>query len=152
MDIYRGDTLADDCRKKLGKIFAEGFTQWLGYFSKKPVVTAKVFEHSFQLDQFFVAIVDKKIAGFVACTDCHKKSLILVKDKLKKHFGWFKGMIAFKVLKKEFEAPFENLPSNTGSIEFVGVASEFKKQGVASNIIEHTLYENYVIEGMAELT
>ncbi|MDT2673889.1 hypothetical protein [Enterococcus dongliensis] len=79
MDIYRGDTLADDCRKNLGKIFAEGFTQWLGYFSKKPVVIAKAFEHSFQLDQFFVAIVDKKIAGFVACTDCHKKSLIFSK-------------------------------------------------------------------------
>ncbi|MDT2673890.1 GNAT family N-acetyltransferase [Enterococcus dongliensis] len=61
-------------------------------------------------------------------------------------------MIAFKVLKKEFETLFENPPSNTGSIEFVGVASEFRKQGVASNIIEHTLYENYVIEGMAELT
>lgn len=61
-------------------------------------------------------------------------------------------MIAFKVLKKEFEAPFENLPSNTGSIEFVGVASEFRKQGVASNIIEHTFMRIMLLKGWQTLT
>ncbi|MDT2760090.1 GNAT family N-acetyltransferase [Enterococcus xiangfangensis] len=154
MDIYRADRLPFDCREELGIIFADGFTQWLGFFSKDKNIIAKAFSHSFQLDQFYVAVVDQKIAGFVACTNCYDKSLVLEKEELKKHFGWFKGTIAAKVLKKEFEAPFKNLPNNTGSIEFVGVASEFRKQGVASNIIkyiiEQTPYAHYVIEEVAD--
>ncbi|MET3696649.1 acetyltransferase (GNAT) family protein [Bacillus oleivorans] len=43
---------------------------------------------------------------------------------------------------------------NTGSIEFVGTASEFRGQGVASQIIEHiietTPYNDYVIEEVAD--
>lgn len=57
-------------------------------------------------------------------------------------------------LKKEFEAPYENFPPNTGSIEFVGTAQEFKGQGVASQIIHHifenTPYDDYVIEEVAD--
>ncbi|MEI4771401.1 N-acetyltransferase [Psychrobacillus sp. FJAT-51614] len=57
-------------------------------------------------------------------------------------------------LKKEFEAPFEEFPPNTGSIEFVGTTSEFRGQGVASQIINHiienTPYNDYVIEEVAD--
>lgn len=34
MDIYRADRLPFDCREELGIIFADGFTQWLGFFSR----------------------------------------------------------------------------------------------------------------------
>ncbi|WP_353626375.1 N-acetyltransferase [Bacillus sp. JCM 19041] len=57
-------------------------------------------------------------------------------------------------MKKEFEDPYENFPPNTGSVEFVGTAPEFRGQGVASQIIQHiienTTYNNYVIEEVAD--
>ncbi|PAV28225.1 GNAT family N-acetyltransferase [Virgibacillus profundi] len=152
--IIRADKTDLDVRKQMAEIFAEGFTQWLGYFSKDKNVIAKAFAHMFVLDQFYVAIANDKIAGMTACTDGKTLSVKLNKKELRKQLGFFKGNMASIFLKKEFEAPYENFPANTGSIEFVGTASEFRGRGAASQIIqyilENTLYKDYVIEEVAD--
>ena len=138
----------------MSEIFAEGFTQWLVFFSKDKNKIAKAFAHMFVLDQFYVAIANDKIAGVTACTDGKTLSVRLNKKELRKHLGFFKGSMAGIFLKKEFEAPYEEFPPNTGSIEFVGTASEFRGQGVATQIIQHiienTPYNDYVIEEVAD--
>jgi|SRR5690625_143130 len=143
-----------DVRKQMGEIFAEGFTQWLGYFSKDKNIIAKAFAHMFILDQFYVAIKNSEIAGVAACTDGKSFSVRLDKKELRKHLGFIKGTIAGIFLKKEFEAPYKNSPPNTGSIEFVGTAPKFRGQGVASqiieHIIEHTPYNDFVIDEVAD--
>ena len=152
--IVKADEIDLDVRTQMSEIFAEGFTQWLVFFSKDKNVIAKAFAHMFILDHFFVAIANGKIAGVTACTDGTKKSVRLNKKELRKHLGFFKGSMAGILLKKEFEAPYENFPLNTGSVEFVGTAPEFRGQGVASQIIQHifenTTYNNYVIEEVAD--
>ncbi|MEY9141875.1 GNAT family N-acetyltransferase [Mammaliicoccus lentus] len=143
-----------DVRKQMAEIFAEGFIQWLGYFSKDKNIIAKAFAHMFILDQFYVAIINEEIAGITACTDGNSYSVRLNKKELRKHLGFFKGSMAGIFLKKEFENSYENFPQNTGSIEFVGTASKFRGQGVASQIIEHiidsTPYNVYVIDEVAD--
>ena len=138
----------------MSQIFAEGFTQWLGYFSKDKNVIAKAFAHMFVLDQFYVATVENKIAGMVACTDCKTLSVRLNKRELRKHLGVVKGSVAGIVLKKEFESPFKSPQAGTGSIEYVGTASEFRGKGVASQIIKYifdnTPYSEYIIEEVAD--
>jgi len=108
----------------------------------------------FVLDQYYVAVADNKIAGMVACTDCRTLSVRLNKNELRKYLGFFKGSIAAIVLKKEFESPYENPAPETGSIEFVGTASEFRGKGVASQIINHiiknTAYREYLIKEVAD--
>src|SRR5690625_4746331 len=104
-----------DVRKEMGKIFAEGFTQRLGYFSNDKNIIAKAFAHMFILDQFYVAIKNSEIAGVAACTDGKSLSVRLNKKELRKHLGFIKGTIAGIFLKKEFEAPYKNSPPNTGS-------------------------------------
>lgn len=152
--IVKADKTDLDVRKQMAEIFAEGFSQWLGYFSKDKNVIAKTFAHMFVLDQFYVAITNNKVAGITACTDGKTLSVRLSKKELRKHLGFFKGSMAGIFLKKEFEAPYENFPSDTGSIEFVGTATEFRGQGVASQIIQHiienTPYNDYVIEEVAD--
>src|SRR5690554_6714303 len=152
--VIRADKLDLDVRLQISEIFAEGFTQWLGYFSKDKNIIAKAFAHMFILDQFYVAIVNGEIAGVTACTDGKSLSVRLNKKELRKHLGFFKGSMAGVFLKKEFEAPYENFPTNTGSIEFVGTASKFRGQGVASQIIQHiienTPYDDYVIDEVAD--
>ncbi|MEH7379171.1 N-acetyltransferase [Bacillus sp. JJ1533] len=142
-----------DVRKQMSEIFAEGFTQWLVFFSKDKHIIAKAFAHMFILDQFYVAIADGEIAGVAACTD-GKRSVKLNKKELRKHLGFIKGSMAGIFLKKEFEAPHENFPLNTGSIEFVGTSPKFRGQGVASQIIQHiienTQFQDYVIEEVAD--
>lgn len=148
------DLTETDVRKQMGEIFAEGFTQWLGYFSKDKYVIAKAFNHMFILDQFYVAIANGEIAGIAACTDGKSPSVRLDKKELRKHLGFLKGSLASIFLKKDFEATYDDFPPNTGSIEFVGTAPKFRGQGVASQIIQHiienTPYDRYVIEEVAD--
>ncbi len=152
--VIRADKLDIDVRLQMSGIFAEGFTQWLGYFSKDTNIIAKAFAHMFVLDQFYVAVKDNKIAGMVACTDCKTLSVRLNKKELRRYFGFFKGNIAAIALKKEFESTFKNPFPETSSIEFVGTASEFRGQGVASHIINHiiknTNFREYLIEEVAD--
>ncbi|WP_059173354.1 GNAT family N-acetyltransferase [Bacillus sp. FJAT-27445] len=152
--VVRADKVDFDVRKQMSEIFSEGFSQWLVFFSKDKNKIAKAFAHMFVLNQFYVAIANNKIAGMTACTDGADRSVRLNKKELRKHLGFFKGSMAGIFLKKEFEAPFEEFPPNAGSIEFVGTASEFRGQGVASQIINHiienTPYNDYVIEEVAD--
>ena len=152
--VIRADKSGLDVRQQMSEIFAEGFTQWLVYFSKDKHKIAKAFAHMFVLDQFYVAVAENKIAGMVACTDCRTLSVRLNKKDLRKHLGLFKGSIAAIVLKKEFERPFENPPLQTGSIEFVGTAPDFRGKGVASQIISYiiknTAYQEYLIKEVAD--
>ncbi|MDV4151331.1 N-acetyltransferase [Clostridium sp. AL.422] len=152
--VIRADKLDIDARFQISEIFADGFTQWLIFFSKDKNTIAKAFAHMFVLDQFYVAVANNKVAGVAACTDCRTLSVKLDKKELRKHLGFFKGSIAGIALKKEFERAFENPPLETGSIEFVGTAAEFRGRGVASQIISHiisnTPYREYLIEEVAD--
>jgi len=153
--VVKADKVVDiDVRSQMSKIFAEGFSQWLDYFSEDKNKIAKAFAHMFVLDQFYVAIENDKVAGMTACTDGKTSSIRLNKKELRKHLGIFRGSIAGIVLKKEWESPFEKFPPNSGSIEFVGTAIEFRGQGAASQIIRHILknapYNDYVIEEVGD--
>lgn len=152
--IVKADKVDIDVRTQMSEIFAGGFSQWLDYFSKDKNKIAKAFAHMFALDQFYVAVVNDKVAGMAACTDGQTLSIKLNKKELRKHLGLIRGGIAGLVLKKEWEAPFENFPPNTGSVEFVATAAHFRGQGAASEIIRHILknapYNDYVIEEVAD--
>ncbi|MEG0774608.1 GNAT family N-acetyltransferase [Clostridium sp.] len=152
--VIRADKLDFNVRDQISEIFAEGFTQWLVFFSKDKNIIAKSFAHMFVLDQFYVAVTENKVAGMVACTDCRTLSVRLNKNELRKHLGFIKGSIAAIVLRKEFERAFKNPPPETGSIEFVGTASEFRGKSVATQIINYiisnTTYVQYLIEEVAD--
>lgn len=152
--IIKANETNIDVRTEMGVIFAEGFSQWLGFFSKDKNTIARAFAHMFVLDQYYVAISRDKVAGMAACTNGEKLAIKLNKKELRKHLGLYKGTLAGIFLKKEFEASYLNFPPNTGSIEFVGTANEFRGQGVASqiieHIIEHTPFDNYLIEEVAD--
>lgn len=153
--VTRADMEKDvDVRLGMAKIFGEGFTQWLGFFSKDQTKIAEAFAHMFVLDQYYIAIAGGEVAGMAACTDCKTLSVRLNKRELRKHFGHYKGFLAGIFLKKEFENPFIDPPLNTGSIEFVGTASKFRGQGIAAkileNIFENTSFMEYIIEEVAD--
>lgn len=155
--ITRADLVSDsiDVRTGMAAIFGDGFTQWLGFFSKTPAVIARAFAHMFVLDQFYVALTDSgEIAGMIACTDCHTLSVRLDSKELRQHLGWYRGTLAGLFLKKEFMSPFQNPPPNAGSIEYVGVSAGHRGNGVASkifyHILENTQYSEYVITEVAD--
>lgn len=67
--VRKADQLQMDARVQMSRIFADGFSQWLGYFSKDKEQIARAFAHMFNLDQFYVAVAGDKVAGMAACSD-----------------------------------------------------------------------------------
>lgn len=154
INVVRADQAEFDVRRGISEIFAEGFAQWLGFFSKDPKRVAAAFAHIFVLDQFDVALCKGQVVGMAACTDGISLSVKLDKKKHRKHLGLYKGTLAGIFLKKEFETIFIQPTPQTGSIEFVGTAASFRGQGVASqmirHILEHTPYAVCLIEEVAD--
>lgn len=141
-------------RKEMADAFAEGFSQWLGYFSKDEKVISEAFAHMFVLEEFYVAVKDDKVAAFAACTDGRTKSVKLKKDELRRRLGYIKGTIASIALKKEFESLDEKFPDNTGSIEFVGTSKNFRREGAATDLLQyivaHEPYDEFIISEVAD--
>ncbi|MBV6372475.1 GNAT family N-acetyltransferase [Enterococcus casseliflavus] len=144
----------NEVRQGISEVFAEGFAQWLTYFSKDKTKISEAFAPTFQLDTFYIAVSDKKIAGIVACTNTKDLALNLDNAAFRKQFGLIKGTIANIVLKKEFGQAFDVRLKDTGSIEFVGTHPDFRGQGVATQllhfIMENTSYTTFLIEEVAD--
>ncbi|RAT96988.1 N-acetyltransferase [Brevibacillus sp. Leaf182] len=153
--VIRADQVEFDAREQMSQIFAEGFTQWLGFFSNDKQTVARAFAHMFVLKQFYVAVTDdRKVAGMAACTDGTATSVKLNSKELRKHLGLYKGTLAGLILKREFEATLADPSPVKCSIDFVGTAPEFRGQGAAMailcNIMENTPYEHFLIEEVAD--
>jgi ribosomal protein S18 acetylase RimI-like enzyme len=152
MEYVKSDMLAFDARVQISRVFSDGFYQWLCYFGNDKAKLAIAFEHMFDLSEFYVAADGGKIAAIAACTDGVNSPVKLDKTELRHHLGFVRGTMAFKILKahlQEHKYPFE-LTRETGSIEFVATAADFRGKGVAGGLLEHimavTEYSEYVLE------
>lgn len=152
MIITLASEFGNDVKIKISKIFVDGFFQWLHFFSKDKDKLIKAFSHMFNLDVFYIAVIDGEIAGITACTDGKVSSVHLKRQELKKHLGFFMGTITYFILKREFEEkiyPFE-ITKDMGMVEFVATSIKYRGQGVASAIMKHifdsTPYDVYALE------
>lgn len=152
--VIKADQTDLDVRLQMSEIFADGFTQWLGFFSKDRSKIARAFAHSFVLNHFYIALSGDKVAAMAACTDGTGYSMRLDTTHLKKHLGFLKGCLAGLFLKKEFQVLLDNPTGDKCSIEFVGTALDFRGQGAATQVITHILestsYKEYLIEEVAD--
>lgn len=152
MEFLRADELSFDPRPQMGRIFAEGFYQWLKYFTKDKEKLSRAMAHIFILDHFYLAVEGDKIAAITACTDGKSPPVKLDKKILCQTLGFVAGRMAYMMLSKHLvnhPYPFEVMPQ-TGSIEFVATAPEFRGKGVAYGLIEHIMnaasYREYILE------
>ena len=134
----------ENARKQISKIFVEGFYEWIKFFSKDKNTLEQAFSHMFNLNAFYVAIVNEEIAGFASICRKHANNIILNRKELQKHLGLFMGFFAYKVLRKEFEDkkyPF-TITSDMQPIEFIATSSKYQRCGVASKIIQYIFDNN----------
>lgn len=152
MDFSRANELSFDPHPQMGRIFVEGFYQWLKYFSKDKEKLSRAMAHIFILDCFYLAVEGDKIAAITACTDGKSPPVKLDKKTLCQTLGFIGGRMAYMMLSKHLVShpyPFEIMPQ-TGSIEFVATAPEFRGKGAAFGLIKHLMNaascSEYVLE------
>lgn len=141
--ICAGEINSNHIRNEISSIFVDGFYEWIKFFSKDKDVLKKAFAHMFNLDAFYIAIIDEAVAGFASISNERIKNISLNRKQLQKHLGFFMGFFAYKVLRKEFEDkkyPF-TITSDIQPIEFVATSSNHQRCGVASKIIQY-IFEN----------
>ena len=151
MKFIRSDNLTFDPRPQLSRIFVEGFYVWIQNFHKDKDKLTAAFIHVFNLKHFYVAMDGEKIAGMVACTQGYAP-IALDRKVFAKELGFFRGNFAYFMLKRHMVRnayPF-SLGARTGSIEFVATSPDYRNQGVARDLIMHTMqknpYDSYVLE------
>ena len=145
--IIRRATEAD--RNNVAFCIAEGFEKDFSILCKDNQKVASAIAVGLNIDRFYVADIDGEIAGVLAISDCTGRAAKADKASLKKHLGFIKGVIGAFVLKEEFEKTLE-YPTTTGYIEFVAVRKEYRRQGIATVILQESMllanYQEYVLD------
>ena len=153
MEFKQASECGENIREDICKLFLEAFGEYFTIFSKDLGKLIKAFSHIFQLEYFYVCIINNEIVGMTALVDKGNNSIRLNKMEFVKYFGLLKGTFANIVLKKYLcKAPKYPVEINnkTGSIEFVATSKKFKKMGIATFLMEGifslNIYEKYILE------
>ena len=136
-------------RNHVALCIAEGFEKDFSILCKDNQKVADAIAAGLNMERFYVADINGTIAGVLAISDCSGRAARAEKVSLKKHFGFFKGVIGTFVLKEEFEKQLA-YPITTGYIEFVAVRKKYRKQGIATTMLQESMsltnYQDFVLE------
>jgi hypothetical protein len=151
MEIKKANTFEENyIKEQISKIFVDGFEKHLQYFSKDTERLTKVFAHMFEVELFYVAVIENEIAGITACTNGIQYCINHNKKELIKHLGIMRGILAYIIFKREFKKLAIEIGGKIGSIEFVATLSKYYRKGVAggiiTEIIKQTEYDEYILE------
>ncbi|WP_052738067.1 GNAT family N-acetyltransferase [Bacillus sp. SA1-12] len=116
------------------------FGKHLAILSKDKEILVQAFEHMFNADVFYCAVIDGEMAGITACTNGKASSVYLNNKELRRHLGFYKGTLASIFLKREFEKPPIETGDKIASVEFVATASSYRGKGVATAIMDHLFH------------
>ena len=151
MEIKRGDQVAFDPKPQMSRIFVEGFYPWIKHICKDKDRLINVFAHMFDLERFYVAVDAGQIAAMAACTD-GTSPVVLDRKIFAQVLGLVRGNISYFILRRHMmcgSLPFA-IGSNTGVIEFVATAPEFRQQGMAQALLSHVMaalpFDTYMLE------
>lgn len=136
-------------RDSVALCIAEGFEKDFSVLCKDNQKVAKAIAAGLNMERFYVADINREVAGALAISDCNGRAARVEKRSLKMHFGFIKGLIGALVLKEEFEGQLE-YPVTTGYIEFVAVRKKYRKQGIATMMLKESMtltnYQDFVLD------
>ena len=156
MEIKRAIEFGDDIRERLSEVYVNAFyDDVLKYFSKDKAKLKKVFAYGFLLEYFYVAIIDNKIVGVVACMGkdefCFKCNIKM----LVKYLGILRGLLTNFGF-NQFTKGFPELDEETALIEYLAIDTKHLRKGIASTLVKSIFtlpeYKNYILEVMGTNT
>jgi len=149
LKIKRLSELDNSYQAEVAQLFVEGYYKDLKFLTENRKKLSHGLEHIFNADIIYVALDNRKIVGMLACANNKKRALTLNKQEYVKHFGYFKGRIAFNIMSKIFHAPLD-YSDDTTYIEVVATGETSRGKGVASSLMKYVFeklsYTNYVLE------
>ncbi|MEG6612064.1 GNAT family N-acetyltransferase [Pseudoclostridium thermosuccinogenes] len=129
-----------DVGYEVANVFVDGYYKDLSFFSKDREKLRNAFKGTFCPDVFYLAEMDGKIAGMLACSNNRQRAMHIDKTMMKRHLGFVMGNLAYYLLKKEFNTPL-TYPDNTGYIECVATSEAARGKGVCTALFQHVMQE-----------
>lgn len=154
IEVRRGDELGEGYRRRIARVFVEGFGQDLEYFAKDPEQLTEAVEHMLVLERFHVALVDGEPAALASLTEGDQEAIDHDAHVLRRHLGLIKGTIADRVFRTHFQGSSPDPKPGRAEIGFVASASRFRGRGAAKAVLNHLLalpaYNEYTLEDIKD--
>lgn len=138
-----------DIRNEAASVFVDGYYKDLSFFTKDREKLETAFKNAICTDVFYLAEMDGKIVGILACASNRQRAMHLDKTNMKKSLGFIKGNLAYYMLNKEFNTPLD-YPDDTTYIECVATSESARGKGVCTelfrNVMEKLPYRQFILE------
>jgi ribosomal protein S18 acetylase RimI-like enzyme len=136
-------------RAGIAAVIAEAYRQEFSTLSRDTDRIAAALTTAVEVDRFFVADRGGDVIGAIACTDCTGRAMQVKAADWRRHLGVVRGALAARILAPQWMSRLD-YPAATGYIEFVAVAERWRRQGIATGLVEgviaQTLYTDFELE------
>jgi 8-oxo-dGTP diphosphatase len=136
-------------RAGIAAVIAEAYRQEFSTLSRDTDRIAAALTTAVEVDRFFVADRGGDVIGAIACTDCTGRAMQVKAADWRRHLGVVRGALAARILAPQWMSRLD-YPAATGYIEFVAVAERWRRQGIATGLVEgviaQTPYTDFELE------
>ncbi|GAA1107234.1 MAG: GNAT family N-acetyltransferase [Nocardiopsis sp. BM-2018] len=154
IEVRRADELGERYRRRIARVFVEGFGQDLEYFARDPERLTEAVEHMLVPERFHVALIDGEPAALASLTEADQEAIDHDASVLRRHLGLVKGTIADRVFRTHFQGSSPVPKPGLAEIGFVASARRFRGRGAAKAVLNHLLtlpaYDEYTLEDIKD--
>lgn len=138
-----------DVRNEAASVFVDGYYKDLSFFTKDKQKLKNAFKNTFCADVFYLAEMEGKIVGILACASNRQRAMHIDKTAMIKGLGFAKGNLAYYMLHREFNTPL-TYPDDTTYIECVATSEQARGKGVCTELFRYVMeelpYRQFVLE------
>ena len=136
MDVIQSE--GRDISTEVAMVFVDGYYNDLASLTKDQEKLIRIFKEAFVPQTFYIALMDGKVAGILACADNKSRALRLSKEQIVKHLGIIRGNIVYMFLQREFHTPLA-YDDSIAYIESVATHIDARGKGVATRLLEYII-------------
>lgn len=149
IEVRRMDAYDRDIRDEVIGVILDGYFEDLSLFSRRRHDFVTAFRDHIRAERFYVAELEDRIVGVLACTDNTGRALVANGPSFRRGLGRVRGTIAARVLGRQFNPPLD-FDDDTGYVEWVATSGHARGQGVSTALFRHLMqasaYRTLVLE------
>lgn len=138
-----------DVRNEAANVFVDGYYKDLSFFTKDKDKLKNTFKNTFCTNIYYLAEMDGKIVGILACANNRQRAMQIDKTTMKRGLGFVKGALAYYMLNREFNTPL-TYPDDTTYIECVATSEAARGKGVCTELFRYVMeklpYRQFILE------
>ena len=147
---------ASKCSKmvnyEMSKLFVYSFFDLFSSFCNDKVKLSKAFKHIFDMDKFYVVLLDGEVIGIGSVSD-GSSTINFSKFKLCRYLGLKTGKNIFNyltniIVKRDYDFDMDN---ECGMVEFIAVKEQYRNKKVGYTLVNHIMCDNKYVRYLAKV-